>query len=429
MYTLYPSPGSAFRCGAAVFAVLAPLAAAHATDGYFSEGYSTINQGMGGASIAYPRDTLTIATNPAGLISVGNRADIGIEFFVPDRGASIAGNAFGPDQGYSANGQTNYYLPSLGYSHLVTPDLALGIAAYGNGGLNTTYNNNPYGRFGGTGAAGVNLDQFFVSPTAAYQFAPGHSIGLSVNIAYQWFSSSGIAAFAPFSQAPADLSNRSTDGAFGGGVRIGYLGHFTPQLSLGVFWQSQTYSQDFTRYQGLFANGGSFNAPSTYGAGVAYAITPALDVAFDVTRIDYSEVASVGNGLSQLFAGNAFGSKNGPGFGWRDVTALKLGANYRLNPEWQVRAGFAYNTQPIPSDQTFLNILAPGVVQWHLTAGASYTLPNGPEISVFALYAPETTVNGSGSIPAGYPPAGFGGGEADIHLSEWAIGISAGWKL
>ena len=67
--------------------------------------------------------------------------------------------------------------------------------------------------------------------------------------------------------------------------------------------------------------------------------------------------------------------------------------------------------------------------QWHLTAGASYTLPNGPEISVFALYAPETTVNGSGSIPAGYPPAGFGGGEADIHLSEWAIGISAGWKL
>jgi hypothetical protein len=52
------------RC-AAVLAVLAPLTAAHATDGYFSEGYSIINQGMGGASIAYPRDTLAIATNPA----------------------------------------------------------------------------------------------------------------------------------------------------------------------------------------------------------------------------------------------------------------------------------------------------------------------------------------------------------------------------
>jgi long-chain fatty acid transport protein len=424
MPALYESSRLPVRCGAAVLAALAPLAAARATDGYFSEGYSTINQGMGGASIAYPRDTLAIATNPAGLITVGNRFDIGIEYFNPNRGASITGNAFGPDESFSANGQSNYFLPSLGYSHLVTPDLALGIAAYGNGGLNTTYNTNPYGRFGASGAAGVNLDQFFVSPTAAYQFAPGHSIGLSVNVAYQWFSSSGIAVFGPFSQTPSDLSNRSTDGAFGGGVRIGYLGHITPELSLGVFWQSQTYSQNFSKYQGLFANGGSFNAPSTYGAGAAYAITPALDVAFDVTRINYSEVASVGNGLSQLFAGNAFGSKNGPGFGWRDVTAFKLGANYRLNPEWQVRAGFAYNTQPIPSDQTFLNILAPGVVQWHLTTGASYTVPNGPEITVFGMYAPQTTVNGTGSIAAG-----FGGGEANIHLSEFAIGISAGWKL
>jgi hypothetical protein len=93
-----------------------------------------------------------------------------------------------PDQSFSANGQENYFLPSLGYSHLITPDLGVGIAAYGNGGLNTSYGTNPYGRFGATGKAGVNLDQFFVSPTAAYQFAPGHSIGLSVNVAYQWFS-------------------------------------------------------------------------------------------------------------------------------------------------------------------------------------------------------------------------------------------------
>jgi long-chain fatty acid transport protein len=163
--------------------------------------------------------------------------------------------------------------------------------------------------------------------------------------------------------------------------------------------------------------------------GVAYAITPALDVAFDVSRIDYSGVASVGNNLSQLFAGNAFGSKNGPGFGWRDVTAFKIGTNYRLNPEWQLRAGFAYNTQPVPTDQTFLNILAPGVVQYHLTIDGSYTIPNGPEISVVGMYAPEITVKGAGSIPAGFPPSGFGGGEANIHLSEFAIGISAGWKL
>ena len=383
----------------------------------------------GGAGIAYPRDTLAIATNPAGLIDVGNRVDLGIEYFSPDRGASITGNAFGPDQSFSGNGLTNFFLPSLGYTHLVTSDIAVGVAAYGNGGLNTSYGANPFARFGGTGKAGVNLDQFFVSPTAAYQVAPGHTIGLSVNLAYQWFSAAGVGAFAPFSQSPSDLSNRSTDGALGAGVRIGYLGHLTPALSLGAFWQSKTYMGDFNKYAGLFAGGGSFDIPSTYGAGLAYAVTPAFDVAFDITRIDYSGVASVGNGLAKLFAGNPFGGSNGPGFGWRDVTAFKIGANYRLTPEWQVRAGFAYNTQPIPADETFLNILAPGVVQYHLTVGATYTVPNGPEISVFGLYAPETIVNGSGSIPAGFPPSGFGGGEANIHLSEIAVGVSVGWKL
>jgi long-chain fatty acid transport protein len=409
--------------------VLLAAGPAHATNGYFSEGYSTINEGMAGASIAYPRDTLAIASNPAGLISVGDRLDIGVEWFSPDRSASITGNAFGPNQTFDGDGLENFYIPSIGYSHLLTPDLALGIAAYGNGGMNTHYGENPYARFGAKGDAGVNLEQLFVSPTLAYQVAPGHSVGLSVNIAYQQFSAHGIGAFAPFSADPGALSDRGTDHAFGSGVRLGYLGKLTPELSLGAFWQSKTYSDSFDKYRGLFADAGSFDIPSSYGVGLAYAVTPALDVAVDVTRIDYSDIPSVGNGLAQLFQGQAFGSSAGPGFGWRDVTTVKLGANYRLSPEWEVRGGFSYNTQPIPTDQTFLNILAPGVVQYHLTLGASWAIPGGPELSAFGLYAPTTTVNGHGSIPAGFPPGGFGGGEANISLSETAIGLSAGWKL
>ena len=182
-----PNARNSVRLGVAGTLALAMVVSfvnpAHATDGYFSEGVSTINQGIGGASIAYPRDTLAIATNPAWLFAVGNRVDLGIEYFSPDRGASITGNAFEPDQSFSANGSTNF-LPSVGYSHLVTPDFALAVALYGNGGFNTSYGTNPYGRFGATGNAGVDLDRVFVSPTAAYQFAPGQSIGLSVDVAY-----------------------------------------------------------------------------------------------------------------------------------------------------------------------------------------------------------------------------------------------------
>jgi len=94
---------------------------------------------VAGAGAALPQDTLTIATNPAGLVAVGHRSDIGVELFVPDREAYIRGNAFGPDQRFDGNGTEYFLIPELGHSHLVCDDLAVGFAVYGNGGMNTDY--------------------------------------------------------------------------------------------------------------------------------------------------------------------------------------------------------------------------------------------------------------------------------------------------
>jgi long-subunit fatty acid transport protein len=41
---------------------------------------------------------------------------------------------------------------------------------------------------------------------------------------------------------------------------------------------------------------------------------------------------------TRLKAAGVLGSANGPGFGWRDITAVKIGANYRIDSAWQVRA-------------------------------------------------------------------------------------------
>jgi long-chain fatty acid transport protein len=76
-----------------VFALLlvTPLSA---TDGYFSTGYGLIQQGQGGAGIALPQDALAAATNPAGIVFVGNRFDIGLTLFRPIRDATIAGSGY-----------------------------------------------------------------------------------------------------------------------------------------------------------------------------------------------------------------------------------------------------------------------------------------------------------------------------------------------
>ena len=232
--------------------------------------------------------------------------------------------------------------PEFGMNWKYSPDVALGITVYGNGGMNTSYRTNPYGRFGATGEAGVNLEQLFVSPTIAYRLAEGQSIGVSFNLGYQLFKADGVGIFGGYSSNPAAISNRNSDRAYGYGARVGYQGQLTSDLTVGAFWQSKTYFARFKKYAGLFAGQGGFDAPSSYGVGLGYKLTPDLDAAVDFERIEFSDVPSVGNPLSQLFAGNPFGGTNGPGFGWRDANIIKLGLNYTIDPHWQIRAGYGY---------------------------------------------------------------------------------------
>ena len=65
---------------------------AFATDGYFAEGYGMRARGMGGASIATALDAFGGANNPASMAFVGNRLDLGIYWFSPDRGAERTGS-------------------------------------------------------------------------------------------------------------------------------------------------------------------------------------------------------------------------------------------------------------------------------------------------------------------------------------------------
>jgi hypothetical protein len=104
-----------------VIASLLIVNSAFATDGYFLTGYGTKQQGQGGAGVAKPGDSLAGATNPAGLTLVGNRLDIGLALFRPNRSTTIIGNQLPPgypnvNGTYDANRVKNFELPELGYS-------------------------------------------------------------------------------------------------------------------------------------------------------------------------------------------------------------------------------------------------------------------------------------------------------------------------
>lgn len=418
------SPGSTSKCFAITLALAFTPGLALATNGYFTHGYGVKSLGIGGIGIALPQDALAAAHNPAGTALVGNRFDLGASLFAPRRKASIAGNAAGPDERYSGNGRKYFLLPELGYTRQINERLSFGVAVYGNGGMNTDYETNPYGRFGASGEAGVNLEQLFATPSLAFRINDRHALGVGVNLVYQRFKAKGIGFFDGFSQAPGAVSNRGTDSSTGAGLRLGWIGEVTPGWTVGVAWSSKISASEFDDYRGLFAGSGSFDIPASYGAGVTWRATPKATLAVEVQRIEYGNVRAIANTLAPLLQGNPLGSANGPGFGWKDITVVKIGGSYQLGPEWTVRAGYSHSQQPVPSSETFFNILAPGVVQEHLTLGATWTRPGGHELSAYAAHAFGKRVKGHNSIPAS-----FGGGEANVKLSETILGLSYAWKF
>ncbi len=398
-----------------------------ATNGYFSHGYGVKSMGMAGVGIALPQDSLAAATNPAGTAFVGDRFDLGLTWFQPSRGAEIVGNPF-LSGSYDANDSKNFFIPEFGYTQQLSPNWAVGVAVYGNGGMNTNYATSPFtplARGAVIGSGGVDLSQLFISPSLVYKINENHALGIAVNLAYQRFKITGVQPFAwaGYSESPQNFSNNNYDSSVGWGARLGYTGKITPDLTIGATWASKTYMGKFDKYSGLFAEQGSFDIPSNYGVGLAWKATNELTIAGDYQRIMYNQVAAIGNPVNNLYTGNLFGSTNGPGFGWQNVNVWKIGASYTIG-EWTLRGGYSFVDQPIPQDQTFLNIYAPGVVQNTITLGATWALSKTGELSMQYTHAFEETVNGSNSIPAM-----LGGGNANIHMYQNSLGIAYGWKF
>jgi len=438
---------------AATAAALAPLAA-HATDGYFSHGYGMKAKGRAGASTAMTTDAFGGAVNPATMAFAGDRLDLGLDWFRPDRSAKREGSAGGTgflDGAAEGNETENFFIPEFGYNKMLRPDLSLGITVYGNGGMNTDY---PSGQLDqgvcqggapngvrvnllcGSGNLGVDLSQLIFAPTLGWKFNPNHSVGISPLVAYQRFKAYGLDAFSAISSDPANLTNRGHDDAWGFGARVGYFGQLTPTIAVGVGYSTKIDMEQFDKYKGLFAEQGDFDIPENYNVGVAFKPTPKLTIAADYQRILYNKVKSVGNpstvpGCTPTFpAGPGVGdaclgaSGSSIGFGWQNVDVFKLGIEYEWSSSLMLRAGYNKSDNPIQASDVTFNILAPGVIEEHITLGFTYNLSKTTELTMAYMHAFENSVSGPANNP--YFPVG---GTETLTMSEDSLGIAFGWKF
>ncbi len=149
---------------ALAMALTAP--ASYATNGMLAHGYGTQSKGMAGTGVAYGTSAMIAATNPANMITVGNRVEGGLAIFSPRReydasyNSSIAGGlapldtgapgapiqlpvgTFFVGNGNNETGKNYFYIPHLAFNMMLDPNSSFGVTIGGNGGMNTHYSVN-----------------------------------------------------------------------------------------------------------------------------------------------------------------------------------------------------------------------------------------------------------------------------------------------
>lgn len=442
---------------------------AFATNGYFLPGSGFRSQGMGGVGIAYGRDSLSIAANPANIVNTGMRGDLGFAIFNAERSAA-AGEAAGQVSPFFFNGSTEsnskyFIVPEMGMTIPLTESVYAGMAVVG-AGLGTNYPTNFYKITIGTTVhqridepIGIEMFQMQVPITVGYKVNETHSVGAALVLAETRFRAYGLGAFKafdmpqpvgfgyPISSDPEHMTNQGFDYSYGAGVKLGWLGNFMhDKVTLGLSYTSRTYMTKFDKYRGLFAEQGDFDIPESYGIGIAFKPKKNLVIAADVLRINYSDIASIGNrgpaASATPYPGDCeidcnanavlgipsisdptqeLGNDQGMGFGWDDMMVYKLGVQYGVNKRLQVRAGLNYGKSPIPDDQITFNVLAPATVERHYSVGFTYRASDELEVTGTYMYVAPNSQHS--------PPNQNVVGQAEIGMHQNLFAISLGWVL
>lgn len=421
--------------GIAAVAVLA-AGTANATDGYFSNGYGTAAKGMAGAGVAAPQDTQAAVNNPAGIRGLGNRFDGSLSLFSPIRKYNATSNqTFIADFEHKSS-SNRFFVPSLGASWDMG-DYSLGLTMSANGGMNTDYATTVFSN-GTNGRTGIDLMQAFIGATYARDLSATNTFGITPTIAVQRFSARGLQGFGSISTDSGNLTDNGNDYSYGGGLRFGWLNKTTDKLTLGFSGQTKMKMTKFHKYKGLFAENGGFDIPAAVTLGASYKANDKLTINGDVKRIFYNDVKSISNGLPSVLpfhtgVGNpvtaqSLGGSDGVGFGWQDMNIFKLGGEYVHSDALTLRAGASYNTDAFKGTETLFNILAPAVVDTHLSVGATYTVTPAMSWNFAFTHAFANSITGANVNHATVTGLGSDGTSRPIKLDMYQNDLEIGFS-
>ena len=408
-----------FSAALAAGLVFGVASVSKATNGYYMIATGAKSLGMAGAVVANPQDASTIIQNPAGIAFLRNTTfDVGGAVFSPIRKLN----------GHDSDSKV-YMIPSAGFAYnpmgcnCGTPHFVFGIGMYGVSGMGVDFSDsNLAGSTGALTKAWSNMAMMEMSVGGAYRvndklaigFAPVfvyQSMGLEMNFNFgkpvsamptnqqQMMAQTEAGKFMGGyvqSKAPYKVSLDSAT-AYGVGFDFGIVYKVNDMIQLGLVYKSKRYMQKLK--WNTTPDGGMIDddevkmrldMPRQVAFGINFRPIEPLRIEADIRWINYKDVMDEVDidGMRTIDQKTMkFVKQDTWNFHWKNQWVFAIGAEYQATKALTLRAGFNYAKSPIDDDDLNANVVAPAIVETHVTVGASYEFTKNLELSVAYAHA------------------------------------------
>lgn len=375
-------------------------------------------KGMGLIVVAHPQDAMVGAINPAGMVWVGCRADLGLTYIQTNLRNVIEGNRrppFLPNANGVFHSKNEILLPELGINRMLNDRLSVGVSVLSRGNKTGFRTRVP---ILGTSKNFVQVGIPYITPSVSYMITDCQSIGLGINIVpFVLFKIKGFENLRATSEHPHHVTNKNFEYMGPGiGFRLGWVWSICDKLMVGATYESKTWVRRTKKYTGIIPNK-EFQFPQNMGVGITFKPTCKLVIGLEAYAWLWNGPRFFGNRLSITHPG---GSRHSTGRGFRNQVMSKIGVSYDVNDCLTVRAGFAKAINQVPRSQTLNDFSLLLMNTTRATAGATYKWGCN-EISIAYMHNFYFKRHGKRSIPAP-----LGGGECNLrYLDNW-VNISYG---
>jgi long-chain fatty acid transport protein len=370
------------------------------TGGASASGFQLQEQnasGLGNAyagSAAVAEDASTVYYNPAGMARLaGINVSGGVNVLKPsykfrDDGSSDAPAVTGSNSG-DAGGV--FYLPTLYSTWQLDDKWFAGIGMGSPFGLKTQYDRDWVGRFQ---SLDFQIKTYNINPSLAYKATDKLSLGFGLDwerMEATFTRDAAVAASYSAYNTQAQSTEITLDvSGQAWGWNTGVLYKLTPKTDLGFSYRSKMFEKlkgDLNSSNQTIAQSTtssvSMTLPDTYILSVAQQLDERWQLLGDVSRTNWSSV-------DQVLIMYTSGAKSGSvaqvlDANFRDTWRFAVGGTYKVNDNWKLKSGLAYDQSPVRGSEERLVSLPDNNRYWY-TAGAQWKIDKTSTIDLGLAY-------------------------------------------